>query len=83
MGSPDAVVGGDAHGIDAVAACVGRPFEVGARGEAERARLRVDSEQMRVRAAFDPEWLLNPAKVFPLDGRVPATPRAPLPQAAE
>jgi glycolate oxidase len=27
-------------------------------------------QQMRVRAAFDPAWLLNPAKVFPLDGRV-------------
>jgi glycolate oxidase len=27
-------------------------------------------QQMRVRAAFDPGWLLNSAKVFPLDGRV-------------
>lgn len=27
-------------------------------------------QQMRVRAAFDPHWLLNPAKVFPLEGRV-------------
>ncbi|RFB79704.1 FAD-binding oxidoreductase [Methylovirgula sp. 4M-Z18] len=27
-------------------------------------------QQMRVRAAFDEAWLLNPAKVFPLDGRV-------------
>ena len=26
-------------------------------------------QQMRVRQAFDPAWLLNPAKVFPLDGR--------------
>ncbi|WP_426440505.1 FAD-linked oxidase C-terminal domain-containing protein [Bradyrhizobium genosp. P] len=26
-------------------------------------------QQMRARAAFDPQWLLNPAKVFPLDGR--------------
>ncbi len=26
-------------------------------------------QQMRVRAVFDPQWLLNPAKVFPLDGR--------------
>ena len=25
-----------------------------------------------VRAAFDPDWLLNPAKVFPLDGRTAA-----------
>jgi len=29
-------------------------------------------QQMRVRAAFDPDWLLNPAKVFPLEGRVAA-----------
>ncbi len=26
-------------------------------------------QQMAVRAAFDPQWLLNPSKVFPLDGR--------------
>jgi glycolate oxidase len=26
-------------------------------------------QQLRVRAVFDPQWLLNPAKVFPLDGR--------------
>ena len=35
-------------------------------------------QQMRVRAAFDPEWLLNPAKVFPLDERVPVD--APVPR---
>jgi glycolate oxidase len=29
-------------------------------------------QQMRVRGVFDPLWLLNPAKVFPLDGRVTA-----------
>ena len=29
------------------------------------------AQQMRARAAFDPQWLLNPAKVFPLDGRGP------------
>ena len=30
-------------------------------------------QQMRVKSVFDPHWLLNPAKVFPLDGRpVPA-----------
>lgn len=29
-------------------------------------------QQMRVRAVFDPTWLLNPAKVFPLDGRITA-----------
>lgn len=27
-------------------------------------------QQMRVRAVFDPDWLLNSAKVFPLEGRV-------------
>jgi glycolate oxidase len=30
------------------------------------------SQQMRVRAVFDRQWLLNPAKVFPLDGRFAA-----------
>lgn len=28
------------------------------------------AQQMRVRAVFDKQWLLNPAKVFPLDGRI-------------
>ena len=32
-------------------------------------------QQMRVKSAFDPAWSLNPAKVFPLDGR-PAPDRA-------
>ncbi|MGE3246539.1 MAG: FAD-linked oxidase C-terminal domain-containing protein [Beijerinckiaceae bacterium] len=27
-------------------------------------------QQQRVRAVFDPQWLLNPAKVFPLEGRL-------------
>ena len=27
------------------------------------------AQQMRVKAAFDPDWLLNPGKVFPLEGR--------------
>ncbi|MGV6873425.1 FAD-linked oxidase C-terminal domain-containing protein [Pseudochelatococcus sp. B33] len=27
-------------------------------------------QQMRVRAVFDPRWLLNPAKVFPLEARL-------------
>ena len=26
-------------------------------------------QQMRIRAVFDPGWLLNPAKVFPLENR--------------
>jgi glycolate oxidase len=34
---------------------------------------RVDLvQQMRVRGVFDPLWLLNPAKVFPLEGRLAA-----------
>ncbi|MBV1694601.1 MAG: FAD-binding oxidoreductase, partial [Hyphomicrobiales bacterium] len=28
--------------------------------------------QMKIKTVFDPQWLLNPAKVFPLDGREPA-----------
>jgi glycolate oxidase len=27
--------------------------------------------QMRIKSVFDPDWLLNPAKVFPLDARTP------------
>ena len=27
------------------------------------------AQQMRVKSVFDPSWLLNPAKVFPLEGR--------------
>jgi glycolate oxidase len=27
------------------------------------------NQQMAARAAFDPQWLLNPSKVFPLEGR--------------
>ena len=30
------------------------------------------AQQMRVRAVFDRGWLMNPAKVFPLDGRAAA-----------
>jgi glycolate oxidase len=29
--------------------------------------------QMRIKTVFDPQWLLNPAKVFPLDGREAAS----------
>jgi hypothetical protein len=32
------------------------------------------AQQMRVKGVFDPDWLLNPAKVFPLEGRgIPVT----------
>jgi glycolate oxidase len=27
------------------------------------------NQQMRVKTLFDPQWLLNPNKVFPLEGR--------------
>jgi glycolate oxidase len=27
------------------------------------------AQQMRIKAVFDPDWLLNPGKVFPLEGR--------------
>jgi glycolate oxidase len=27
------------------------------------------AQQMAARSAFDPQWLLNPSKVFPLEGR--------------
>lgn len=30
------------------------------------------AQQMRLRAAFDPKWIMNPSKVFPLEGRVAA-----------
>jgi glycolate oxidase len=32
------------------------------------------AQQMRIKTVFDPKWLLNPAKVFPLDGREAARP---------
>jgi glycolate oxidase len=28
------------------------------------------NQQMKIRAAFDAQWIMNPAKVFPLDGRL-------------
>jgi glycolate oxidase len=30
------------------------------------------AQQMRIKTVFDPGWLLNPAKVFPLEGRAEA-----------
>jgi glycolate oxidase len=38
--------------------------------------------QMRIKSVFDPGWLLNPAKVFPLDARALLVEAKPLPQAA-
>jgi glycolate oxidase len=34
------------------------------------------AQQMRIKTVFDPKWLLNPAKVFPLAGREAANPAA-------
>jgi glycolate oxidase len=34
------------------------------------------AQQMRIKTVFDPKWLLNPAKVFPLAGREAARPVA-------
>src|SRR5215475_5604957 len=34
--------------------------------------------QMRIKTVFDPDWLLNPAKVFPLEGRQEAQQEASL-----
>jgi glycolate oxidase len=34
------------------------------------------AQQMRIKTVFDPKWLLNPAKVFPLAGRDAANPAA-------
>ena len=35
-------------------------------------QVEVDDKARRVRGVFDPGWLLNPAKVFPLEGRFAA-----------
>jgi glycolate oxidase len=39
-------------------------------------------QQMRVKEVFDPHWLLNPAKVFPLDRRPAPDAPSTVPQAA-
>ena len=39
--------------------------------------------QMRVKSVFDPSWLLNPAKVFPLEGRPVPLAIVPLSPAAQ
>jgi glycolate oxidase len=36
------------------------------------------AQQMRVKAAFDPAWMLNPGKVFPLDLEAQMQPRSPV-----
>jgi glycolate oxidase len=38
--------------------------------------------QMSIKTVFDPHWLLNSAKVFPLDGRPPVETPAPSPSTA-
>ncbi len=40
------------------------------------------NQQMAVRAAFDPDWIMNPSKVFPLDGRPERNPRRRRPRRA-
>ncbi len=40
-------------------------------------------QQRAIKTAFDPAWLLNPSKVFPLDGLPAAASAMPLPIAAE
>ena len=41
------------------------------------------SVQMRIKSVFDPQWLLNAGKVFPLDAAEAAeTPAAPTHRAA-
>ena len=35
------------------------------------------AQQMRIKTVFDPNWLLNPAKVFPLEGRPEAQANRP------
>lgn len=38
-------------------------------------------QQMAVRAAFDPEWILNPSKVFPFEARGNQRPPSSIPVA--
>ncbi|MBX6373236.1 MAG: FAD-binding protein [Acetobacteraceae bacterium] len=40
------------------------------------------AQQRRIKSAFDPDWLLNPSKVFPLEGDAGAVPGQPLARAA-
>ena len=82
MNDPDELHRAEAAGADILKLCV----EVGGCltgehgvGVEKRDLMRyqfsaVDlDQQMRIKSALDPQWLLNPAKVFPLDGRpVPA-----------
>ena len=78
MNDPDELRRAEAAGADILKLCV----EVGGCltgehgvGVEKRDLMRYQftvadlDQQMRVKSAFDPAWLLNPAKVFPLDGR--------------
>jgi glycolate oxidase len=78
MNDPDELHRAEAAGADILKLCV----EVGGCltgehgvGVEKRDLMRYQfsaadlDQQMRVKSAFDPAWLLNPAKVFPLDGR--------------
>jgi glycolate oxidase len=76
---PDQVVKAEQAGAEILTLCV----EVGGCltgehgvGVEKRDLMRVQfsetdlAVQMRIKSIFDPDWLLNPAKVFPLEGRV-------------
>jgi len=78
MNDPDELHRAEAAGADILKLCV----EVGGCltgehgvGVEKRDLMRFQftptdlEQQMRVKSVFDPAWLLNPAKVFPLDGR--------------
>jgi glycolate oxidase len=78
MNDPDQLAKAEAAGADILRLCV----EVGGCltgehgvGVEKRDLMRVQfdaadlDQQMRIKSVFDPAWRLNPAKVFPLDGR--------------
>ena len=80
MNDPDELARAEAAGADILKLCVevggcltgehGVGFEKRDLMTVQFSPVELDL-QMRVKSAFDPDWLLNPAKVFPLDGRPP------------
>ncbi len=78
MNDPDELARAEAAGADILKLCVevggcltgehGVGFEKRDLMTVQFSPVELDL-QMRVKSAFDPDWLLNPAKVFPLDGR--------------
>jgi glycolate oxidase len=81
INDPDECVRAEAAGNDILKLCVDRggvlTGEHGV-GMEKRDLMRHQykeadlAQQMRLRAAFDPKWILNPSKVFPLEGRTAA-----------